>query len=130
MNIDSVKYGTGYFFLVLNYRTRRTNTVLNRIAEVAAGARVHGCRQYKVGGESFNTLDASHRNSSFLKRLAQGFNYPAVKFGDLIKKKNSVMSQSCFSRPGIGSSADDRCIRSSMVRGSKRSLGEKRLAFV
>ncbi len=65
------------------------------------------------------------RNYSVFKRLAQGFDNPAFKFGKFVQKQNSAVGQSDFSGFWPGSAADERDIRSGVMGIAERSGGYK-----
>ena len=79
---------------------RRTFTVLDGVAVIAARTRVHRAYKHEFGGESNGALCPAYRHKLIFQRLAQHFQHRVSEFGKLIQEKDAVVAQADFPRPG------------------------------
>ena len=63
------------------------------VAQIAAGAGVHRGHQLKARREIRLTRRARNRHAARLQRLAQHFEYAAVKLGQLVEEQHTVMRE-------------------------------------
>ncbi len=100
------------------------------VSIIPARARV-GCCHKKDFPREFNSgFIPCHSKSSLLQRLSQNFNNVSSEFGKLIKKKHTVMGQRQLPRLGDVPTTYHGSHSYSVVRGSKRSYGNRRTGIL
>ena len=64
------------------------------------------------------------------ERLAEDLESGATVFRELVKKKNPVVGEGDFTRPGVGAATEEADIGNSVVRRTKRATGDQTFAGI
>src|ERR1035437_1840088 len=122
-NINTFQDWSGKLSLISHELYRRADTLLAFEAKVTTRTWIHGGKQNKICGKQSTAFGASHGDHTVFKWLAKRVHNSSVKLWALVQEKYSSMCQSDFSWFWCSSSTDNRNIRSSVVRRTKRRLG-------
>lgn len=122
MDIYAVDQGSGNPFLITGDGGRGAGALLNRVAEKAAGAGVHGGYQHEIGGKGEGALGPADGDGFILQRLAEHLQDPAAELGEFIQEKDSPVGKGNFPRLRPGSPADQSGMGDGVVRRAKRAL--------
>src|SRR5437879_6754380 len=91
------------------------------MAEISAGAGVHRTDQLESRRILGLARGARNGDAAGFERLAQGFEYLAVEFRQLVQKQHAVVRQRYFAGARVAASTDQRDAGSRVVRSAERA---------
>jgi transposase len=91
-----------------------------RMAQVAAGARIHCGDELEARGELRAPRGTRHRDAAALERLTQDFQHATVELGELVEEQHAMQRKRDLPRPGQAAAADQRCRGCGVVRRPER----------
>lgn len=91
------------------------------VAEIAAGAWVHGSHQHEPAGEIHAAGGAGYGDNPAFERLAQGFECATRKLRQLIEEQHAVVRQGYFTGGDIRAATHQPYVGNRVVRGAIRS---------
>ena len=86
------------------------------IAEIAAGAGIHGGNQLEGGRKLRLSRSPRDRDPAAFQGLAQGLEHIASEFAEFVEKQNAAMGERCFTRARHRPAAHQRGARNSVMR--------------
>lgn len=110
--------------MVLEDLLLAAGTFGGRFAVVSARTGVHGGDEDEVGGVGDTLLSAGYRDGTVFEGLPQGLDDGAGKFGEFVEKEDAAVGEGNFSRGGVGATADQRGVASTVVWVTKRTCAE------
>src|SRR5438874_10856765 len=87
--------------------------------QIAAGAGVHRTDQLESRRILGLACRARNRDAAGFERFAQGFEYLAVEFRQLVQKQHAVVRQRSFAGARIAAASDQRNAGSRVVRSAE-----------
>mgnify|MGYP007090654815 CR=1 FL=1 len=96
VQVDTVEQGPGQFVAIALDQFAAAAAAPGGIAEIAAGAGVHGSHQLETRREAHPVPGPGDDNLAGFQRFAKYLQYPAFKLGKFIEKKHTVMRQGYF----------------------------------
>lgn len=107
MQVDAVEQRTGEAGAVALQHRRGAGAFAQAVAEETAVAGIHCRHQHEIGGIGKAGGGATDADLAVFERLAQHFQHIFFELGELIQKKDAVVSEADFAGAGIGA-ADKR----------------------
>ena len=107
MQVDAVEQRTGEAGAVALQHRRGAGAFAQAVAEKTAVAGIHRCHQHEIGGIGETGSGAADADLAVFEGLAQHFQHIFFELGELIQKKDAVVSEADFAGAGIGA-ADKR----------------------
>ena len=98
---------------------------MQRVAEIAAWAGIHGCHEHKGGGECDGILGTRDVDDAVLKWLAQHLKNGTLELWQFIEEKDAVVCQTDFTRLRICSAAYQSYLRYGMMWRAEGTLGNE-----
>src|SRR5690349_18931955 len=95
-------------------RPRRVMALAGRVAEIAAGTRIHRGSQHETGGEGHRNRGPGYRHRTVLERLPHYLKYIALKFRQFIQEEHAIVAQRNFAWPGHSAAANEPRIADGM----------------
>ncbi len=86
------------------------------VAEVAAGARVHGGDQHEAGGKGGGVEGTRDGDRALLERLPEDFQAAAIELGQLVEEEDAVVGERDFAGRGRAAAADHAGIADGVMR--------------
>ena len=96
------------------------------VAEVAAGARVHGGDQHDARREGQRHEPAADGDLAVLERLAQALERREAELGELVEEQHAEMGEAHLARARRAAAADQPRRRDGVMRRAERTLGDQR----
>ena len=93
VHVDTVEEGAGELFLVIVDLGEGASTFVSGVAEIAAGAGIHGGYEHEVGWVSGLGIGARDRNLFVFERLTKSLKDGAGEFGDFVEEENAKMGE-------------------------------------
>src|SRR5258706_8292223 len=92
------------------------------MSEVPAGTGVHRTDQLEARRILGLARGARNGDAAGLERFAQGFEYLAVEFGQLVQEQHAVVRERYLAGARVAAPADQRDAGSRVVRRAERAL--------
>src|SRR5690606_10932175 len=106
--VNAVEQRTGKLGAVALYLFRRAPTASGRIAEIAAGAGVHGGDQLEAGREAHLVARPGDHDLATFQGLAKGFQHLAVELRQFVEKEHPLVRQADLARSRPAAATDQR----------------------
>ena len=129
VHVNAVKERAREFFAIGVDLGLSAGTFVGGVAEVAAGAGVHGGDEHEVGGVGGFGAGAGDGDFLVFERLAEGFEDRAGEFGDFVEKEDAEVGEGDFAGCGVIAAADDGDGRGGVVRGAEGASGDDAVGF-
>ena len=120
VQVDAVEQRPGDPRQVALDQRRRAGALVQRIAEKAALAGIHGRRQHEARRKGQRHRRPADRDLAVLERLAQHVEHVALEFGQLVQKQDAVVRQADFAGTRQRAAADQPRIGNGVVRRAER----------
>ena len=125
MQIDTIEQRPGNALTISLHLDWAATAFAFEIAEVAARTWIHRCDQHELGRERDAASRARHCHFPVLKRLAHYLQCRSFKLGQLIEKKDAVVSEADFAGIWKRAATEQANIADRMMRIAKRSCGDE-----
>lgn len=99
LHINAIEQRAGNARLVALHLIRRAAARAQRVAPIAARARVHRRDELEAGGEVRLMCGARDGDVASLQRFAQDFEYAAFELGELIEEQDPLVRERNLTRP-------------------------------
>ena len=105
VDVDAVEEGAGNALQVLFDLSVVTRTRAQGVAEVAAGAGVHGGDHHELSGVGERRRDAGDGDLTVFERLAEHFEDVPAELGELVEEEDAIVRLRDFTRTRHGAAA-------------------------
>ena len=125
LQVDAVQQRARNTSHITVHRTRRAGALFGRVVVIPAGTGIHGRYEGEIGRIFHAVSRPRNHDLLILQRLPQHFEHAASEFGQLVEEQHSVVRQRHLARLGRLSAADQRHLRSHVMRRTERTLREQ-----
>src|SRR5579875_3264258 len=126
MEVNAVEQGAGDSFKVLLHAAGLAGALAKDVAEIAAGAGVHGGNEGEIGGIGVGGVDTGYLHNAIFERLTQHLQGISCKLRQLVEEKNPMVCEAYFAWAGDGAASHKGRGRDRMVRRTKGACIDER----
>ncbi len=108
---------------------RRAVAFARRIAEISAGAGIHGRGEHEARGESHGDGRAGNSDRAVFERLAHDFEDIALELRQLVEEQHAIVAERDFAGAGDGAAADEASVADGVVRRAVGTRSDQALAI-
>jgi len=119
VDVDPVEEGPGDARPVALHGWRGTGALVPGVAQVPAGAGIHGGDEHEAGRIGQADGGPGDGDAVVLERLAQGLDDVVAELGKFVEEEDAVVGQGDFAGPGVRAAADQPGVRDGVLMGGK-----------